>query len=152
MIMVAPCLLPHLPAALHMNTHRSPDIHDNTVLLWCLHGEAGNVEEGGVLLCFWVCSPQQAHSLRRCISVCEMEEMGSWGLCFGGGGLLSGDPKVRAVGPSQAGVRANFTPSTPVCDTSPFPNLNSNQLFLIKKWNKILPWKLCSLASLFLKF
>lgn len=27
-------------------THRSPDIHDNPVLLWCLHGEAGNAEWG----------------------------------------------------------------------------------------------------------
>lgn len=57
-----------------------------------------------------------------CISVCEMEEQGSWGLCCDGGGLLSGEPEVKAVGPSQAGVIANFTPST---QSETFPPLQT---------------------------
>lgn len=42
-----------------------------------------------------------------------MEAQGSWGLCFGEGGLFSGDPEVKAVGPSQAGVTASTQFRTP---------------------------------------
>lgn len=49
--------------------------------------------------------------VQPCISVCEMEEQGSWGLCWDRGGLLSGDPKVKAVGPSHPRVTASLTSS-----------------------------------------
>lgn len=47
-----------------------------------------------------------------CVCECETQEQGSWGLCCGGGGLFSGDPEVKALGPFQAGVTVNLTSST----------------------------------------
>lgn len=47
-----------------------------------------------------------------CVCVCEMEEQGSWGLCCGGGGLVSGEQEVKALGPSQTGVTLSLISST----------------------------------------
>uniref|UniRef100_A0A671XJI0 Protein argonaute-1 n=1 Tax=Sparus aurata TaxID=8175 RepID=A0A671XJI0_SPAAU len=56
-------------------------------------------------VCVCVCCSKGAPSVTHpCISECETEEQGSWGLCCGGGGLVSGDQEVKALGPSQAGV------------------------------------------------
>lgn len=108
------------PASSHLlqqpYTHTGPLI--SMTILCCLGVSMVRLGmyRGAPCVCVYECvhrskgAPSVVHPW---ICVCEMEAQGSWGLCFGEGGLFSGDPEVKAVGPSQAGVTASTQFRTP---------------------------------------
>lgn len=58
----------HLPQQ-PSHTHTVPDIHDNTVLLWCFHGEAGNVEGAPSVFVHLLCGKGAPSVIHPCICV-----------------------------------------------------------------------------------